>query len=292
MQPPRPDARGISIHAPRAGGDSVHAFSFGKTHISIHAPRAGGDEGPSKPVRNMSYFNPRPPCGGRPDPHFGTNPAKVFQSTPPVRGATRRRWPRRWRLPDFNPRPPCGGRLAVLQDGVADSDISIHAPRAGGDSTSPGVGPPPKDFNPRPPCGGRRDDHASQLASGGFQSTPPVRGATLSAVRCGGHLCISIHAPRAGGDIFTPRSHKILDNFNPRPPCGGRRLDSFFILPVHLPFQSTPPVRGATRRSAARPPRQYFNPRPPCGGRLYAPFIRSPRTHFNPRPPCGGRPPV
>ena len=81
------------------------------------------------------------------------------------------------------------------------SKISIHAPRAGGDAHT----------NLTCPRGWR------------FQSTPPVRGATI------------IQQAKTLGS----------ENFNPRPPCGGR--------PPPAPdwaedviFQSTPPVRGAT----------------------------------------------
>ena len=34
----------------------------------------------------------------------------------------------------------------------------------------------------------------------GFQSTPPARGATIEAVATAYCPCISIHAPREGGD--------------------------------------------------------------------------------------------
>ena len=101
----------ISIHAPRVGGDvfmnsqayDVDKFQstppvWGATNrslqkgvadqISIHAPRVGGDDpGPGHPPGHGD-FNPRPPCGGR---HFSKStlfPLFVFQSTPPVWGAT------------------------------------------------------------------------------------------------------------------------------------------------------------------------------------------------------------
>ena len=101
-------------------------------------------------------------------------------------------------------------------------------------------------FNPRPPCGGR---HYTRIL--------PL---DLTA--------ISIHAPRAGGDILPTASVWPAYNFNPRPPCGGRHGSSKFyadnVISIHAPraggdlrrrlmsnmakaFQSTPPVRGATR---------------------------------------------
>ena len=79
----------------------------------------------------------------------------LFQSTPPVRGAT------------FEP------VLSVCRLG-----ISIHAPRAGGDSGF----------------------YNMDCMDGIFQSTPPVRGATLCHSELSEAIEISIHAPRAGGD--------------------------------------------------------------------------------------------
>ena len=147
------------------------------------------------------YFNPRPPCGGRPEhgtspelltiisihaPRVGGDPVTaffrvwswLFQSTPPVWGATPGYPEQRRSHLYFNPRPPCGGRHNKdLTEGFLYR-ISIHAPRVGGDrSTSP----PPwarSNFNPRPPCGGRR--------APGHSLDVPVQ--------------ISIHAPRVGGD--------------------------------------------------------------------------------------------
>ena len=101
------------------------------------------------------------------------------------------------------------------------------------------------DFNPRPPCGGRRCRCQPHFAQDVFQSTSSVWRTTASSV---------------------PASRSSL-------------------------FQSTSSV-WRTTRALALLARGYtnFNPRPPCGGR---------RTHaagfrcgldFNPRPPCGGRP--
>ena len=80
-------------------------------------------------------------------------------------------------------------------------------------------------------------------------------------------FCISIHAPREGGDFG----------------CSVR-------LFVCLIFQSTPPARGATLFSLdVFPAILNFNPRPPRGGRLAFLLFLLVRRHFNPRPPRGGR---
>ena len=59
---------GISIHAPREGGDAGDIATVDIAVISIHAPREGGDWPDSRhnPVRSISIHAPREggdPCG-------------------------------------------------------------------------------------------------------------------------------------------------------------------------------------------------------------------------------------
>ena len=103
----------------------------------------------------------------------------LFQSTPPVRGATGSITIPETIQGDFNPRPPCGGRLDIIKNSDFVVCISIHAPRAGGD---------------------RQLETAIRYAKD-----------------------ISIHAPRAGGDHFFCIRNVDVYDFNPRPPCGGRQ---------------------------------------------------------------------
>ena len=125
-------------------------------HISIPAPREGGDRARGWRLRRRSYFNPRPPRGGRrrkvgvllvdledfnPRPPRGGRrlgpPAgtcsSIFQSTPPARGATPHLSGTAVLQRYFNPRPPRGGRPIGLNQKDAQFIISIHAPREGGD---------------------------------------------------------------------------------------------------------------------------------------------------------------
>ncbi len=55
-----------------------------------------------------------------------------------------------------------------------------------------------------------------------FQSTRPVWGATSTARSCAARICISIHAPRVGRDLYFALIAFIYANFNPRAPCGAR----------------------------------------------------------------------
>ena len=123
---PRPPRGGRRVRFP------LSLISYG---ISIHAPREGGDGDVSRHPHFDRDFNPRPPRGGRHvffpkqdyqylsisihapregGDYYVYNPYEfyeLFQSTPPARGAT----------------------FAWVPDTPVD-EISIHAPREGGDS--------------------------------------------------------------------------------------------------------------------------------------------------------------
>ena len=141
-------------------------------------PREGGDFICKRSGSSLKDFNPRPPRGGRRCDSLRCLFPKLFQSTPPARGATAPTAPTGGRGGNFNPRPPRGGRR------IATNSI-LH--RTTFQSTPPARGATPaahlprhclRHFNPRPPRGGRR-------------------------VGVDGHVqvsLISIHAPREGGD--------------------------------------------------------------------------------------------
>ena len=76
------------------------------------------------------------------------------------------------------------GATNLILTNKPNISISIHAPRAGGDVQAKG--------------------DLSALAE--FQSTPPVRGATVDVIPLYGVWAISIHAPRAGGDLLGSNS--------------------------------------------------------------------------------------
>ena len=122
----------------------------------------------------------------------------------------------------FNPRSPCGERRRTF-------------PAAGTSFY----------FNPRSPCGERRTVIRDQECRGKFQSTLPLRGATLNPGRLSCSTrefqstlplrgatklriitlrmsCISIHAPLAGSDHGLLARWRIIEHFNPRSPCGER----------------------------------------------------------------------
>ncbi len=213
-------------------------------------------------------FNPRAPCGARLYQSDTCQEHNVFQSTRPLRGATcsffccqqsafisihaplaGRDARTRSTLvlsSHFNPRAPCGAR----RQGQNHEDHRL------------------RHFNPRAPCGARPGGRAVMQEDVAFQSTRPLRGATLNRQGLFFRLRISIHAPLAGRDLIPclasfcavhisihaplagrdfPRAIRrtVFYYFNPRAPCGARP-------PITRPrsgiarFQSTRPLRGAT----------------------------------------------
>ena len=171
-----------------------------KSYFNPRAPCGARPPKTVMPSRMLADFNPRAPCGARPRTCMGHTGGSLFQSTRPVRGATRSglcgdrpQW-------HFNPRAPCGARLrrypprekkhkfqstrpvrgatrAHLR-AAGGVHISIHAPRAGRDQNTPQIPAVPGYFNPRAPCGARRRRKCDQCNTAKFQSTRPVRGAT------------------------------------------------------------------------------------------------------------------
>ena len=170
-----------------------------------------------------SHFNPRAPCGARPrtgflpptvdqfqstrplrgatggrnflppfsvisihaplagrDEHTTVSPftRSLFQSTRPLRGATAANAAFSVRPFYFNPRAPCGARRWSFVESSTKATISIHAPLAGRDLFG-------------------YADFTTPII---FQSTRPLRGATLSVTRLPMAQC----------------------HFNPRAPCGAR----------------------------------------------------------------------
>ena len=191
----------ISIHAPHAGRDARVDAHILESIISIHAPHAGRDVEGERLAAEFLYFNPRAPCGARQSRKGRSSSHTGFQSTRPMRGAT---------------------KLYEIIDGLFG--ISIHAPHAGRDS--------------------RRLFAVSSTTA--FQSTRPMRGATERLEKPYRPGAISIHAPHAGRDD-TSSNHTSFGLISIHAPHAGRDVNDFDVDSDTLKFQSTRPMRGATR---------------------------------------------
>ena len=209
--------------------------------ISIHAPREGGDRRSGGLPRSVFYFNPRPPRGGRRHYRRAEGNSKSISIHAPREGGDARCWtPSASDRTYFNPRPPRGGRLDPCADQDLAARISIHAPREGGDEHRAAEARVLMDFNPRPPRGGRLFGGVLSFDGTNFNPRPP-RGGRLRRDRHGRHgIMISIHAPREGGDGRSPRWPARSRHFNPRPPRGGRRgvgrgVAGLGVISIHAP---------------------------------------------------------
>ena len=194
----------ISIHALREEGDLRQALAVQHYYISIHALREEGDSTATAV----------------------TQPAPTFLSTPSARRATsaiRKRGPT---TAYFYPRPPRGGRLQRVVDFVQlfqflstpsarRATVGIH----GVSSTSP-------IFLSTPSARRATTKNQPFLPKKLFLSTPSARRATLLHLHGKELLHISIHALREEGDFRHRNSRTYKLHFYPRPPRGGRHLDS------------------------------------------------------------------
>ena len=195
-------------------------------------------------------------------------------------------------LQDFNPRPPRGGRRHATRTVEHHGHFNPRPPRGGRPRHVEIVRHRLQYFNPRPPRGGRLA--ARDLHRGGrtFQSMPPARGATSSPAMAITEAIISIHAPREGGDVVVLHGIVGGDDFNPRPPRGGRHHRHQCVLFRTGAFQSTPPARGATGKVVFNEVHAFISIHAPReGGDFSVRYRLTPDTYFNPRPPRGGRRP-
>ena len=178
--------RHISIHATHAGGDTRGHTPSCFFKISIHATHAGGDVRFLRlPGRKQISIHATHAGGDRGTVSAFRGPTDFNPRHPcgwrPLSIATA------CRVRNFNPRHPCGWRLPPSWTSWLNARISIHATHAGGDFQAYVW-----------------DERAAK-----FQSTPPMRVATLVYSPVEEATTISIHATHAGGD-GAAKSHYSL----------------------------------------------------------------------------------
>ena len=134
---------------------------------------------------------------------------------------------------NFNPRAPCGARLSK--------------------ENIPWL---PSLFQSTRPVRGATKNRVLAFTLDAFQSTRPVRGATLTPKHGKLSPCISIHAPRAGRDPVRCVTRPLVQDFNPRAPCGARRgdiggLGSMGKISIHAPRAGRDAAQQVERRRQA-----------------------------------------
>ena len=206
------------VRAPRAGAAAA---------ISIHAPHTGRDA----------------------DGKSAIDVGQQFQSTRPIRGATKKH-PPPIDNPNFNPRAPYGARrFAIWADLLHLQYFNPRAPYGARLLTGVLVVWLFR-FQSTRPIRGATGTSFSLRVSREFQSTRPIRGATrsLNPFVPPKHM-ISIHAPHTGRDfalslVYALLARKVFQST--RPIRGATSIRVSYAPPTA--FQSTRPIRGATRR--------------------------------------------
>ena len=123
--------------------------------VSIHALLAECDHKAPSHQGPQTGFNPRTPCGVRPQ----------------TQGSFRRSW-------SFNPRTPCGVRPGYSYAALKSKIVSIHALLAECDKCLHSIAHHLNGFNPRTPCGVRLAFVGVSQHHSRFQSTHSLRSAT------------------------------------------------------------------------------------------------------------------
>ncbi len=140
----------------------------------------------------------------------------------------------------FQSAPPVKGATFLRERDIATQPVSIRAPREGGDS-QPLAYLPPSNVSIRAPREGGDGDGFGYWLVGVVSIRAPREGGDAGDIAADWQNLVSIRAPREGGDFSG---------------CG--------ITQTIAPFQSAPPVKGATNR-------------PPLQGSSGAVSIRAPR---------------
>ena len=168
--------------------------------ISIHAPLAGCDPEPEHIGKPLVYFNPRTPCGVRPNSPRNKCSFRKISIHAPLAGCDAPL------LLDikyhvyFNPRTPCGVRLKCDIVFVRRGQFQSTHPLRGATTYNMVTGGFRDDFNPRTPCGVRLDCGRLLRQERHFNPRTPCGVRQGEATRALIQTNISIHAPLAGCD--------------------------------------------------------------------------------------------
>ena len=153
---------------------------------------------------------------------------------------------------------------------IGHTQISIHAPREGGDT----------------PCG------ISPVIDFIFQSTPPARGATQVILGYPAKYPKNFNPrpPRGGRPALLLVFSSMWPTFQSTPPArGATTTDEPYSWDSQ--FQSTPPARGATAFNQFPYSNFHISIHAPREGGDFTSIQRKNFVRdFNPRPPRGGRP--
>ncbi len=250
---------------PAWGAISVHMAAFNQRGCFNPRPPRGGRSAKTKGELYRREFQSAPPAWGAMTSVLFVRGQAQFQSAPPAWGAIAH-WVYCLGRSRFQSAPPAWGAIKLIKQGEMKKDVSIRAPRVGGDTRAFRAINLAACFNPRPPRGGRSVIFFTLQAMFSFNPRPPR----------GGRLC-----HYSGLACSCP--------FQSAPPAWGA-ICHFFCLAYNCPFQSAPPAWGAIAWSKAVQTYALVSIRAPrVGGDRTSTSTTLGQRGFNPRPPRGGR---
>ena len=196
----------------------------------------------------------------------------IFQSTRPIRGATRPILHLLRSIPISIHAPHTGRDLPAAWESPAASRFQSTRPIRGATDGQTVHSRCRADFNPRAPYGARRCSGFRGFCGAGYFNPRAPYGARHNRLS-DNMLCnnISIHAPHTGRDDSGPGWTTTGLHFNPRAPYGARQAvnsetvvhreisipaphtgrdgPAYLLRVLAAAFQSTRPIRGATYTS-------------------------------------------
>ena len=246
------------------------------------AARGGGE-------KDGTFFR-RAPCGARQSGTPIAHATTPFQSTHPLRGATRRRSPSptmrrfqsthplrgatcnpvsRWRARrTFQSTHPLRG--ATLPHSTGSVSVQYFNPRTpcGARLSKVGTEGESKNISIHAPLAGRDPNTTSNTPNVLFQSTRPLRGATASLIYSAVRKSFQSTRPLRGATYEIDGYTDYVAFQSPRP-WGGATPAPLLAVSATMSISIHAPLAGRDRAAFARlTVCAYFNPRAPCGVRL------------------------
>ena len=220
-------------------------------------------------------------------PPFRPLPA-AFQSTHPLRGATACS-ASFVRISGFQSTHPLRGATQHHRGDRRERHISIHAPLAGCDRNGSASRRGCRHFNPRTPCGVRRCMRTLWPCRWIFQSTHPLRGATITCKCLTKRAKISIHAPLAGCDNAFWSGFSHGGRFQSTHPLRGATSgDCFVVFGMRISIHA--PLAGCDDHGGDPAETEAISIHAPLAGcDRHVRGLHAHRPDFNPRTPCGVR---
>ena len=193
-------------------------------------------------------------------------------------------------ISDFNPRTPCGVRRERMAAPEVSGGISIHAPLAGCDLAANRKDRRQRLFQSTHPLRGATVKAAIVDGETVFQSTHPLRGATCMRGWLPNPMQFQSTHPLRGATVPTLANVNAFDISIHAPLAGCDNLRNLHavtsFISIHAPLAGCDLGLLAFKRVFAK----FQSTHPLRGATPFADFGKAAAGDFNPRTPCGVRP--